>query len=117
MRGLVINSFKTNGIVIKTNGGSTIVGNFIGTDAMGMLPRPNGQYVSVPNPMVSNGIFVDETAPNNIIGGTTVSERNLISGNNFGAGIMLMSSGNIVPLRDGRLTMKPFFSLTILNIW
>jgi CSLREA domain-containing protein len=96
VRGLVINRFKTNGIVIKTNGGNTIIGNFIGTDATGTLPRPNGQYVSVPNPMVSNGIYVDATAPNNIIGGTDVSERNVISGNNFGVGIMLMSSGNIV---------------------
>lgn len=35
VRGLVINRFGMHGIVLQTNGGNTVTGNYIGTDAAG----------------------------------------------------------------------------------
>src|SRR5262249_16238221 len=56
VKGFVINRFTNIGIVIDTNGGNTIVGNYIGTDANGTATLDNTHA----------GIFVDGTA-NNII--------------------------------------------------
>ena len=68
VRGLVINGFFYAGI--STNGGNTVIeGNFIGTDASGNVAVPNG-----------SGIDINAGA-NNLIGGTTPSARNVISGN------------------------------------
>jgi hypothetical protein len=50
--------------------GSTLSGNFIGTDAEGMAPLPNG----------GAGVFVNGVS-HVTIGGTSESARNLISGN------------------------------------
>ncbi len=47
MRGLVINRFRLNGILLTTNGGNTITGNHIGTDPTGALAQgnnPGGEY-------------------------------------------------------------------------
>ncbi|HEX2907336.1 MAG TPA: choice-of-anchor Q domain-containing protein [Phototrophicaceae bacterium] len=70
VRGLVINRFKRHGLLIKTGGGNTIQGNYIGTNVSGTAAFPN----------VQEGIYLDN-APNNLIGGTTDQARNLISGN------------------------------------
>ncbi len=75
VKGLVINRFIGNGIVLETNGNNTIAGNYIGTDVTGTLSRANG----------SEGVRIQGVS-NNIIGGTETGSRNLISGN-YGAGI------------------------------
>ncbi len=67
IRGLVLNGFAT-AIRMATNGGNIIQGNFIGSDATGVVAMPNG-----------NGIVI--TSPNNLIGGTNGNAANLISGN------------------------------------
>ena len=81
IRGLNIRNFDNVGIYLSTSGGNTIAGNYIGTDVTGALDNGNrgvGIY--------ANGIS------NNVIGGTTTNERNLISGNDsygvefYGAG-------------------------------
>ena len=77
VRGLVINRFSNRGIVISSQGGNSIYGNFIGTDPTGTQARGNGAGI---------GLF----SPNNTIGGI-VADRvnlNLISGNG-GAGILV----------------------------
>lgn len=56
------------------NAGTTqnqIIGNFIGTDATGTKAVPNG----------TDGINIGDGAHNNVIGGATAAERNVISGN------------------------------------
>ena len=64
--------------------GNKVNGNYIGTSADGTAQLSNGY-----------GIFI-VSAPSNTIGGTTSSERNLISGN-FSAGVFISSgSGNKV---------------------
>ena len=68
--GLQINSFDTG---IEISGGSAtnniIAGNFIGNNGIDAIPNTSGILIS--------------NAPDNLIGGTTVEARNLISGNDL----------------------------------
>jgi len=83
VRGLAVNRFAY-GIALTTNGGNLVEGNFIGTDPSGTIDRGNVLF----------GIRVTGGS-GNIIGGTSVSSRNVISGNdNHGVG--LVSGGNVV---------------------
>ncbi len=50
---------------------NTVSGNYIGTNAPGTAPLPNGNA----------GVILTSGAQENLIGGTSVAERNLISGN------------------------------------
>jgi len=66
---------------------NTVQGNFVGTDAAGGLDRGNSQH----------GIFIDG-APNNVVGGTSASARNVVSGNNA-TGVTIQdaaATGNLV---------------------
>ena len=77
VRGFAINRFSGNGILLFRGSGNIIEGNFIGTDASGTLRQGN----------FGSGILLSDS-PNNTIGGTAVSARNVISGN-FLQGITL----------------------------
>src|SRR6202011_605923 len=77
VRGLAIHSFSGDGILIDTNGGDFIQGNYVGTNVAGTAAQPNA----------GNGIQIIAT-PNNIVGGTASSMRNLISGNS-GEGVRI----------------------------
>lgn len=59
-----------------------VQGNYIGTNAAGTAALPNGNA----------GIFVEAGAKNNLIGGTTATARNVISGNG-GTGIVFFDAG------------------------
>ena len=87
VRGLAINRFLGAGIhVVAPLGTNLIQGNFIGTDATGTLSLGNG---------LSGGVLI-EGSPGNVIGGTNLADRNLISGN-LGPGVyMLNCTGNTV---------------------
>lgn len=80
IRGLIVNRFSNDGIILNNNGGNTVVGNYVGTDETGTLDRGNG----------TSGIGV--ATPNNIIGGTSAADRNLVSGNQ-GSGIAVTGTG------------------------
>jgi CSLREA domain-containing protein len=69
VKGLIINRWTDQGVVIKGSG-NKVEGNFIGTDAPGTSDLGNSL----------SGVFIFD-APNNTIGGTTAAARNLISGN------------------------------------
>ena len=85
VRGLVINRFTAGGIRLDSvPGGSTIEGNFIGTDAAGTTGLGN-----------QNGIFLF-TSPSNQIGGTAPAARNLISGNISAAIETVITSNNVI---------------------
>ena len=86
IRGFIINRFNTGGmggIALTINGGNTIQGNFIGTNAAGNAGAVTNY----------NGILITSGSTNNLIGGTTAAARNVISGNNF-AGISIFTGGN-----------------------
>ena len=72
IRGLVINRFAEVGIRVMgtTARGALIVGNYIGTDPTGMIGQGN-EY---------GGIWVEFGANGARIGGSTMDERNIISG-------------------------------------
>ena len=87
VRGLVIDRFGSGGgagIELRTNGGNTVAGNYIGINAAGTAASGNG-----------NGVQIILSSNGNIIGGTTVADRNVISGNGDGVFISL-PSGTII---------------------
>src|SRR5262249_55962659 len=79
VRGLVINQFGNNGIVVNGNN-DEVVGNYIGTDPTGTIPLPN----------TGDGGLV--YGSNNVIGGTAARDANLISGNTSN-GVELSGAG------------------------
>jgi hypothetical protein len=77
VRGLVIHQFRGNGIATSKAGGATIKGNFIGTNVNGSFVIPNEK----------NGIAL--LRGNNVIGGPSPADRNIIAGN-LGDGIAML---------------------------
>lgn len=70
--GNVISGNSLGGIVFAYSGArlNSVKGNFIGTNYLGTQPLSN-----------HTGIYIKSNANNNTIGGTTATERNIISGN------------------------------------
>ena len=81
VRGLDIIRFGV-GIELTTAGGNTIVGNFIGINAAGTTAAGNDNF----------GILVSSGSNNNVIGGTTAADRNVISGN-FNNDLIFVQTG------------------------
>ena len=87
IRGLAINRFLGDGIRIEGNGTNVIEGNFLGVGLSGNSDFGNGE----------GGVTIYQSR-NNLIGGTTLSARNIISGSNL-TGIYILdpqSTGNRV---------------------
>ncbi|HEX8176164.1 MAG TPA: Calx-beta domain-containing protein [Pyrinomonadaceae bacterium] len=87
VRGLVINRFRYAAIYFWKKGNNKVEGNYLGTNASGTaaFPKPN------------NGIGVVLECDNNVVGGDTVAQRNVIAGNindNGSAGILIYSHNN-----------------------
>ena len=70
VRGLIVNRFAGPGIAIAAAGGDTVSGCRIGTNAAGTAAAANGGH----------GIAINGAAAN-VVGGTTVTARNVLSGN------------------------------------
>ena len=68
---------RISGVALFPAHDNKVIGNYIGTDIEGKAALPNGQ---APNNLAS-GIRIAEHAANNLIGGATSGERNVISGN------------------------------------
>jgi uncharacterized delta-60 repeat protein len=81
VKGLVINNFDRDGILIDESHNHIIAGNYIGTDASGVADEGNGKW----------GIEIYESS-GNTIGGILEIDRNVISGNED-SGIMLYGAG------------------------
>ncbi|MDX2214476.1 MAG: DUF4347 domain-containing protein [Oculatellaceae cyanobacterium bins.114] len=84
IRGLVINNTPALAIQVSGGNGIVIAGNYIGTDVTGTVAQ-NGSSFGI---LLSGG-------SNTWIGGTTASDRNLISGNASGIAIGFASSTQI----------------------
>jgi hypothetical protein len=84
VQNLVVSGFSQKGIVISGAGaaGNRITGCYIGTDAAGSSALPNSV----------SGIEINAGAHDNTLGGTTIADRNIISGNS-GCGIKLTGAG------------------------
>jgi len=83
VRGLAIVRFNATGITLRDCNNNLIQGNHIGVDAAGSLKRAN-----------VDGIFLSNSS-NNVVGGTTVATRNVISGNVNG-GVVVIGVGNVI---------------------
>ena len=75
VRGLVIGGFSL-GLVLSTNGGNTVSGNFIGTTPSGTAAHGNTTGISL-------------VSPDNTIGGSLPAARNLVSGHAAGTGLVI----------------------------
>gem|GEM_PF-441485 len=86
IRALAVNRFQSHGINIDTADGNTIAGCFIGTNTAGTAALGN----------TIHGVAIGNSN-NNTIGGTTVADRNVISGNG-GVGVFLIgtSTNNLI---------------------
>jgi len=85
VRGFVINRFSGSGIFLH-GGSNLIAANYLGTDASGTAARANGGF----------GVLAIDSA-NNVIGGTSAADRNVISGNTQGIYITgTLSVGNLI---------------------
>ena len=91
LRGLVINRFNSGGIQIANSPSAIVVGNYIGTDIAGAGAQGNGTY----------GVSIETGSDNTLVGGATVADRNLISGNS-NSGVRVLSAANVV-LRGNRI--------------
>ena len=79
LKGLIINRWNGNGVLLVNKGGNTIKNCYIGTDASGSYAAGNKQ----------KGIIVQSAG--NTIGGTSSADRNVISGN-VSAGVQFYTS-------------------------
>ncbi len=84
VQGLVINGLANIGILLRTAGNNVIRGNYIGTDVTGTQSVPNFWGINV------FGVS------NNRIGGTNLTDRNIISGNRDRGINFYQASGNVV---------------------
>jgi titin len=86
VRGLVIDNFKTGpGIELLTNGGNLLAGNYLGTDAAGTASAHN----------LFGLVLLDSSG--NTIGGTSVSDRNVLAGNtSYGLYAQGNSNNNLI---------------------
>ena len=84
IKGLVINRFTQFGIIItgSSANGNVVSGNYIGTDVSGTSDRGN----------TFSGVIIYTGSQDNIIGGTTAVERNIISGNDW-SGVEIQGLG------------------------
>lgn len=73
VKGLVINRFTGPGIAVLGGRDVFILGNFLGTDAAGLVAFGN-----------SSGVYVGNNGTSTIIGGSLPADRNIISSNKQG---------------------------------
>jgi titin len=87
VRGLAINGCPRDAIRLESLGTNVIQGNFLGTDPSGTVAVGNGE----------GGVMI-YGSPGNLIGGTNVAARNVISGGNQTGIYLFMSTatGNVV---------------------
>src|SRR5262249_9784503 len=69
IRGLVLNRFGSSAVVLQGAGGNVVSENYIGTNAAGTASAPNGTGIDIVG------------SPDNLIGGSTAADRNVIAGN------------------------------------
>ncbi len=84
----VVSGNGSGGVLIGGSGTSynQVAGNFIGTDATGTQRIPNGPTGA------GKGVWIYNGAADNVVGGTSSGERNVISGNDY-AGIEIYGAG------------------------
>ena len=83
IKGISITNFTWMGIRMVNVSDADIVCNNVGVEEDGFTPGPNNE----------DGITIFEESSNNIIGGSSAADRNILSGNTY-HGISLVGNGN-----------------------
>jgi uncharacterized repeat protein (TIGR01451 family) len=118
--GNVISGNREAGITITGTGSTNnrIQSNKIGTTLDGNQALPNGQRI---NMFDGDGVQIFQGASNNVVGGNTTAQRNIISGNEdngiaiYGAGSNFVQ-GNIIGLgADGRSPIPNESSVSLVD--
>jgi hypothetical protein len=86
VKGLVINAFRANGILLQSHGNDLIAGNYLGTDMAGTVAAYNG----------SSDISIQGGSNSNTIGGTTTADRNVLASNLNQFSLTVTGSGTVV---------------------
>ena len=114
IRGLIVNNFANIGISVSGVDNVTVAGNYVGTDNTGLIAQGNGNPSGGSPVGVSIGLSGsanDSTTTNNILGGLSPDDRNLISGNHGGGagitGINTTVLGNYFGIASDGLTALP----------
>jgi hypothetical protein len=100
IRGLIINRFSGDGILVRSNN-NTITGNFIGTNAAGTaIGTGNANTAFDLVTPFRAGIYIDNGS-SNTIGGSTPAARNVVSGNildniHISGNLVAGATGNVV---------------------
>ena len=85
IRGMAISNFNGSGIRLMSLAGNTVTGNFIGTDVTGTTDLGNDL----------SGVRIGGSGGHQV-GGSSPSERNLISGNDFSGVFIITAADNVV---------------------
>lgn len=114
IRGLIVNNFANIGISVSGVDNVTVAGNYVGTDNTGLIAQGNGNPSGGSPVGVSIGLSGssnDSTTTNNILGGLSPADRNLISGNHGGGagitGINTTVQGNYFGIASDGLAPLP----------
>jgi hypothetical protein len=116
VHGLVVNRFDGSGIVLDGASSNLIQATFVGVDATGLIAAGNGGH----------GIQLTNGAADNLIGGLTVADRNVIGGHSDTsfAGVFLVGAGtenntvagNLIGLGvDGQTVVGNFYGVRVEN--
>lgn len=106
--GLTINRWSTAGVYFTGRGGNRLIHSQVGTTPGGSAAAANGSGLNT-----SAGVMISDS-PNNIVGSSTGSEGNIISGNN-GPGVVVIGaaatgnrvSGNTIGLDRNGFSILP----------
>lgn len=90
IQGLAVNNYDYFGIVLLSLGNNVVAGNFVGTDATGMVAKPNRDSGII------LGSYVVGSSNGTTIGGLTPASRNIISGNGKVNLHIEPSNGNLI---------------------
>lgn len=116
VHGLIVNRFDGSGIILDGASSNLIQATFVGVDATGLSAAGNGR----------NGIQLTNGAANNLIGGLTIADRNVIGGHSDTpfAGVFLIGAGtenntvagNLIGLGvDGQTEVGNFYGVRVEN--
>ncbi len=107
--GNVISGNGPQGVSISTPNttGNTVQGNYIGLNAAGTAAIPNGY----------SGVGIFNGAQSNLIGGTTASARNIISGNAEQGVVVGNIGANNNLIQGNYIGLNPAGTAAIANTW
>jgi hypothetical protein len=108
--GNVISGNGSSGVFVGPAARADVKGNRIGTDAAGTAAVPNG---TSPTQLYRDGVTVNNGALVNV-GGPSVAERNLISGN-LGSGVQVVGSAGTVYVRGNFIGTDAAGNTALMN--